>query len=164
MSKFNFNQQAMTFRDKTKLAAIDMMRASKQYFGEAFEKEQLDDQKWPEVERRKPGSHFNSGQVIHGTNKPSGKPFIVDQGPDYATRKILRGTTGQLKYKTIRADSSITNYGAVSVMTNPVPYAAYVNDGTPYQPARPFMKHTDELSNIHLKILAARTGETWRQL
>jgi phage gpG-like protein len=162
MSKLGFDKAIETFRQAKKLAAIEIMRETKLYFGEAFEKEQLGDDKWPEVARRTPGSRFNEKQVVGGTNKASGKRFVVDQGDDYATRKILAGITGRLRYKTERADSSITNYGAVSVMTNPVPYAGYINDGTPYMPARPFMKQTDQLTTIQLDILKTQTGKTWR--
>lgn len=162
MSKFGFNKAASALGAATKLAAIEMTRASKQYFGEAFDKEQLGADKWDEVARRTPGNNYNSGRIVGGLNKPSGKPFVVDQGDDYATRKILAGTTGRLKYKTVKADSSITNKGAVSVMFNPVPYAAYVNDGTPYMAARPFMKQTDQLTTIQLQILNTETGKIWK--
>lgn len=164
MSKFGFNKAASALGDATKQAAIQIMRASKKYFGEAFDKEELGGDKWDEVARRTPGSRYNKGRIASGINQPSGKPFIVDQGDDYATRKILAGTTGRLKYKTVKADSSITAKGAVSVMSNPVPYAGYVNDGTPYMPARPFMKQTDELTEIQLEILKNETGKIWKQV
>jgi phage gpG-like protein len=163
MSKFGFGKAAKGLNDQTKMAAILMMRASKKYFGEAFDKEELESEKWKEVARRTPGTPFYKDRIVTGRNKATGALFTRDQGPDWQTRKILAGETGRLKYKTIRADSSITNMGAVSVMTNPVPYARYINDGTPYMPARPFMKHTDELTVIHLDILKTQTGKIWMQ-
>lgn len=162
MSKFGFNKIASALGPATKIAAIQIMRASKKYFGEGFEQEQLGEDKWAEVARRTPGNNYNKGRTVGGVNKPSGKSFIVDQGDDYATRKILAGTTGRLRHKTERADSSITNNGAVSVMYNPVPYAGFINDGTPYMPARPFMKQTDELTVIQLNILQTETGRIWK--
>lgn len=161
MSKFGFNKVASALGPATKAAAVQIMRSTKKYFGEGFEKEQLGEDKWQEVSRRTPGSNFNKGRKVGGINKPSGKAFEVDQGDDYATRKILAGTSGRLRYKTERADSSITNNGAVSVMFNPVPYAGYINDGTPYMPARPFMKQTDDLTTIQLQILKTETGKIW---
>lgn len=163
MSKFGFGKAAKGLSDQTKMAAILMMRASKKYFGEAFEKEELETQKWGQVARRTPGNHFYENRFVTAKNKASGREFYRDQGEDWQTRKILTGETGRLKYKTIRADSSITNLGAVSVMTNPVPYARFINEGTPYMPARPFMKHTDELTVIHLDILKTQTGKIWMQ-
>lgn len=164
MSQFGFDKKAAALGAATKQAAIIIMSASKKYFGEAFDKEGLGWEKWGEVSRRTPGSNFNKGRVVGGTNKSSGKNFVVDQGDDYATRKILAGTSGKLRYKTVRADSSITNYGAVSVMINPVPYAGYVNEGTPYMPARPFMKQTDTLTAIQLEILKTETGQIWTKM
>lgn len=162
MSKFGFAKSASVLGPLTKEAAIEIMQKTKQYFGEAFENETFDGNKWDEVSRRTPGSNFNKGRIAGGINKPSGKPFEVDQGDDYATRKILHGVTGRLEYKTIKADSSITKDGAVSTMTNPVPYAGYVNDGTPYMPARPFMKQTNKLTEIQLEILKNKTGLIWK--
>jgi phage gpG-like protein len=164
VSKFKFNSAKAGLDKQTKQAAILMMRASKKYFGEAFDKEQLGNDNWKEVARRTPGNHYNSKQVVTGHNKATGAKFTVDQGSDWQTRKILTGTTKRLKYKTVRADSSITNLGRVSVMTNPVPYAGYINNGTPYMPARPFMKHTDELTVIHLDILKVQTGKIWQKV
>lgn len=163
MSKFGFAKSADEFKRLVKVAAIDIMIATKQYFGEGFDKEQLGGEKWDEVARRTPGSNFNKARVVSGINQPSGKPFIADQGDDWATRKILQGTTGRLRYKTVKANSSITNDGQTSVMFNPVPYAGYVNDGTPYMPARPFMKQTDDLTTIQLTILKNTTGKTWKR-
>jgi phage gpG-like protein len=150
-SKFGFANASAAFKQSTKQAAIEIMQASKKYFGEAFDKEQLGPDKWAEVARRTPGNLYNKRRVVHG----------VDQGDDYQTRKILRGTSGKLRYKTIKADSSITNFGAVSTMTNPTPYAAFMNDGTGKVPARPFMKQTDELTKIQLQILKDNTGKIW---
>ena len=161
-SKFGFGAAAANFKQQKKAAAIEIMKATKQYFGEAFNKEQLGDDKWPEVARRTPGTRFNKSRRAGGVNMPSGKPFVVDQGDDYATRKILQGVTGRTKYKTIKADSSITNDGTTSVMINPTPYAGYLNDGTPYMPARPFMKQTDQLTVIQLQILKTETGKIWK--
>ena len=162
MSKYGFGNVASVMGQQTKQAAILIMRASKQYFGEAFDNEQLGDEKWAEVARRKVGNPFNEGQIVGGTNKPTGKRFVVNQGDDYATRKILSGITGRLKYKTVKADSSITNMGAMSVMTNPVPYAKFSQEGTPYQPARPFMAQTPQLTEIQLLILEQETGKAWK--
>jgi len=164
MSQFRFNNAAQALGSQTKQAAIRIMRETKQYFGKAFDKEELGGDKWQEVARRTPGTSFYASQVASGINKPSGKRFVVNQGKDWRKRKINQGVTGRLKYKTIRADSSITGNGAVSTMTNPVPYAAYVNDGTPYMPARPFMKHTDELTVLHLHILEQETGLIWKKV
>ena len=146
----------------TKQAAIKIMRASKQYFNECFDNEEFDGVKWAEVARRTAGSHFYENQVVSAHNQPTGKMFTTDQGADWQTRKINQGTTGRLRYKTIRADSSITNKGAVIRMFNPVPYAQYVNDGTPYMAARPFMGHAKQLEKRHLDILFIETGKTWQ--
>lgn len=193
-SKFAFDKKATALGAATKQAAIQIMRATKQYFGDAFDKEGLGistttsmpsyngwgggagtansitqgttttSGKWKEVSRRTPGSNFNKARVVGGRNKPSGKTFVVDQGDDYATRKILAGTTGRLRYKTEKADSAITNKGAVSTMINPVPYAGYLNDGTPYMLARPFMKQTDQLTEIQLEILKQKTNQIWTKV
>lgn len=163
MSQFGFNKVAENLGAATKDAAIEIMRQTKRYFGQGFDNEGMDgEDKWQEVVRRTSGSNFNKAAVVGGINRPSGKSFEVDQGDDYATRKILAGTTGRLRYKTERADSSITSYGAVSVMYNPVPYAGYVNEGTPYMAAREFMKQTKELTNIQLTILNQKTGKIWK--
>lgn len=164
MSQFRFNNAAQELKEKTKQSAMRIMRETKQYFGQAFDKEQLGNDKWKEVARRTPGTSFYRSQMASGINKPTGKRFYVNQGKDWRTRKINSGTTGRLKYKTVKANSSITKNGAVSTMTNPVPYAAYVNDGTPYMPARPFMKHTDELTVLHLHILEQETGLIWKKV
>lgn len=164
MSKFGFGKAANVLGQQTKQAAIQMMQASKKYFGEAFDKEQLDDTKWDEVARRTQGTRFHEKRVLKVRNQPTGKYVQIDQGADWQTRKILKGTSGELRRKTVRANSSITNLGAVSVMTNPVSYAAYVNNGTPYMPSRPFMKHTDELTIIQLSILNTQTGKTWQKV
>ena len=161
MSKFGFDKAQQTFKQSIKTSAIEIMKASKKYFGEAFEKEGLGDEKWDEVQRRTAGSRWNDAQVVGGRNKPSGKNFVADQGDDYATRKILQGVTGRLEYKTIKADSSITQGGAVSVMINPLPYAEAINEGNAYMKARPFMKQTEELTEIQLEILKTETGKTW---
>jgi hypothetical protein len=162
MSKFGFNKAQTAFGKATKQAAIIMMRETKIYFGKAFDSEQLGNDKWQEVKRRTPGSKFNKRQVVTGINQPTGKRFIVDQGRDFATRKILKGTTGRLRYKTVKADSAITGNGRVSTMINPVPYASYINEGTTYMPARPFMKQTDALTTLQLKILETETGKIWQ--
>ena len=161
-SKYGFGKMAQAFNDSIKAAAIEIMQESKKYFGEAFEKEQLGDDKWDEVARRVPGTKYNKKQVVVGYNQPTGKTFVSDQGDDWQTRKILHGTTGELKRKTMKADSSITQNGAMSVMFNPVPYAQFSQDGTPYQPARPFMKQTDALTDIQLSILEKHTGKVWK--
>lgn len=162
MSKLKFNNASNQLGKQCKQAAIRIMRDTKIYFGEAFEKGQLGNDKWDEVARRTPGNKFYEKRVVTGINKPSGKTFTRDQGVNWRTRKILKGETGRLKYKTIKADSSITANGAVSTMTNPVPYAGYINDGTPYMKARPFMKQTDDLTKIQLKILNDETGLIWK--
>lgn len=161
-SKFGFGQIAAALPQEIKAAAIEIMQETKIYFGEAFEKEQLGDEKWEEVARRVPGTKYNKKQVVVGLNQPTGKTFISDQGVDWQTRKILHGVTGELKRKTIKADSSITKDGSMSVMFNPVPYAQYSQDGTPYQPARPFMAQTDELTVIQLNILEKHTGKVFK--
>jgi hypothetical protein len=161
-SKFGFGKVADALAVQIKLAAVDIMAETKRYFGEAFDKEQLGKQKWDDVARRTPGNIFYENQVVYGKNKPSGKTFRRDQGSDWRSRKILAGETGRLRYKTVKADSSITNAGATSVMFNPVPYAGYVNDGTPYMKARPFMKQTEELTTIQLNILNVVTGKIWK--
>lgn len=164
MSQFRFNNAAKALGAQTKQAAIRIMRETKQYFGKAFDKEQLGNDKWAQVARRTPGTNFYKKQIATGINKPTGKRFKVNQGKDWRTRKINKGVTGRLRHKTVKADSSITKNGAVSTMTNPVPYAEYVNDGTAYQPARPFMKHTDELTVIQLHILEQETGQIWKKV
>jgi len=164
MSQFRFNNAAQALGAQTKQAAIRIMRETKQYFGKAFDKEQLGNDKWAQVARKTPGNYFNLNRKVRVVNKPTGKTIFVDQGKDWDKRKINKGVTGRLRYKTIRADSSITGNGAVSTMTNPVPYAEYVNDGTAYQPARPFMKHTDELTTIQLHILEQETGQIWKKV
>jgi hypothetical protein len=161
MSKFKFGKVAAAMKPAIKDAAIEMMRASKRHFSDAFDLEELGGKPWREVARRTPGTPFYENRVVWGWNKASGKAFKRDQGKYWQTRRILQGTTGRLRYKTVRADSSITNWGAVSQMTNPVPYAAYINDGTKYMVARPFMKHTDELTDVHLYILKQKTAQTW---
>lgn len=159
MSKFNFDKAERVLEPQIKTAAIKIMAASKVHFGKNFDKEGIGGKKWDEVARRTEGSPFNKRQIVGGINKASGKRFVTDQGDDYATRKILRGTTGRLRYKTERADSSITMNGAVSVMTNPLPYADAMNEGNAYTPARPFMKQDDELTGIQLAILKNETGK-----
>lgn len=161
-SQFGFHTTLAAFTAAKKEAAVEIMRETKKYFGQAFDKEQLGDDKWDEVSRRTVGSKYNEKRVVGGINKPTGKGFTVDQGDDYATRKILSGVTGRLRYKTEKADSSITQDGTTSVMFNPVPYAGYINDGTPYMPERPFMKQTEELTNIQLTILEQKTGKIWK--
>lgn len=160
-TQFGFAEKIEEFKRLKKQAAIEIMRETKKHFGEAFEKEELDGKKWEEVSRRTAGSRFNESQVVGGRNKPSGKFFKVDQGDDYATRKILQGTTGRLRYKTEKADSSISQDGTTSVMFNPLPYAGYINEGTPYMVARPFMMQTDQLTDIQLTILKTITGRIW---
>jgi hypothetical protein len=161
-SKFGFDKTIEAFKAAKKEAAVEIMSKTKEYFGQAFDKEQLGDEKWEEVARRTPGTAFNKNQMVSGRNKPTGKPFVVDQGDDYATRKILQGTTGDLRRKTERANSSITMDGSVSTMINPIPYASYINDGTPYMKVRPFMKQTEELTKIQLEILKNKTGRIWK--
>ena len=164
MSKFGFGKKADEFNALKKQAAVQIMARTKQYFGDAFEKEALGDEKWTEVARRTQGNRFNEKQIIGGKNKPSGKNFIVDQGDDYATRKILSGTTGRLKYKTEKADSSISPDGTTSVMINPVPYASAMFEGSSENnvPARPNMKQTGELTGIQLTILKVVTNKIWK--
>jgi hypothetical protein len=147
-SKFGFGKVADALAVQIKLAAVDIMKDTKRYFGEAFDKEQLGKQKWPEVQRRIPGTKAYKREVA--------------KGGDGTSRNILAGETGKLRRKTVRADSSITNNGATSVMFNPVPYAGYTQDGTRYVPARPFMKQTEELTTIQLNILNTVTGKIWK--
>lgn len=161
-SKFAFDKKAEAFQAAVKVSAIEIMKATKKHFSENFEKEEFDGQKYEEVARRTAGSNFNKGRIVGGRNKPTGKGFIVDQGDDYATRKILAGTSGRLRYKTERADSSISMNGQTSVMFNPVPYAQYINDGTAYMKARPFMKQDEQLTKIQLTILSTITGKIWQ--
>lgn len=147
-SKYGFGKVAAALPAQIKAAAIEIMRESKRYFGEAFDKEQLGKEKWKEVQRR-----------IQGTDLYK---YQRKQGSDWRTRPILKGVTGELRRKTVKADSSITNNGATSVMFNPVPYAIYHNEGTPRMVARPFMKQTDELTKIQLNILNITTGKIWK--
>lgn len=163
MSKFKFTQVHQKLDTATKQAAIEMMRASKKYFGEGFDNEgMLGEEKWAMVARRIDGHRFNKAQRVWAYNFPTGKYVKIDQGADWRTRKILKGTTGRLRYKTVRANSSITNKGRTAVMRNPVPYARYHNEGTAYMPQRMFMSHTPELTKIHLQILLDKTGNVWQ--
>jgi hypothetical protein len=162
MSKFGFGKIADSFNASRKEAAIAIAERSKQYFGDAFDKEALGGEKWTEVARRTEGNKYNQNQVVSGRNKPSGKIFVTDQGDDYQTRKILSGTTGKLKYKTVRANTAITMNGQVTTITNPLPYASANFEGNAYQPARPNMKQTPELTNIQLTILKIITGKIWK--
>jgi len=164
MSKFQFNSAVQALQLQTKQAAIKIMRETKSYWDRAFDREQLGNDKWAQVSRRTPGTNFYRKQIATGINKPTGKRFKVNQGKDWRTRKINQGVTGRLRHKTVKANSSISGNGAKSTMTNPVPYAEYVNDGTAYQPARPFMKHTDDLTKIHLAILEQETGYIWKKV
>lgn len=161
MSKFGFDKIAKDFDRVRKNAAISIAERSKQYFADAFDKEALGGEKWEEVVRRIEGSHFNKRQVVGGINKASGKKFVTDQGDDYATRKILSGTTGRLRYKTEKADTAITMNGQVTTITNPLPYASANFEGNAYQPARPNMKQTEELTQLQLTILKNETGKLW---
>lgn len=162
MSKFGFDKMANEFNASRKLAAIAIADRTKQYFADAFDKEGLGGEKWDEVARRTPGSPFNNRQVVGGTNKPTGKRFVTDQGDDFATRKILSGTTGKLRYKTLKADTSITMNGQVTTITNPLEYASANFEGNAYQPARPNMKQTEELTQIQLTILKTLTDRIWK--
>lgn len=164
MSKFGFGRAAQQMKQAIKESAIEIMRTSKLHFAENFDSESFNGTKWQEVSRRIPGTIFYEKQVATAHNKATGARFTVDQGADWQTRKILDGTTGRLRYKTFRADSSITNYGAVSTMTNPVPYAGWINDGTPYMPARPFMKQDQALTDKQLLILKTKTGQIWTKM
>jgi hypothetical protein len=161
-NKFNFKKVQSKLNEQTKRASILMMRESKLYFKECFEKEEFDGVKWKEVARRTAGTRYYKKQIVKGINEPSGKIFTTDQGSDWRTRKINLGTTKRMRYKTIKADSAITNKGMVATMINPVPYARYMNDGTPYVVARPFMGHAKELEKRHLTILFNETNKVWQ--
>lgn len=161
-NKFNFKKVQSRLNEQTKRASILMMRESKLYFKECFEKEEFDGVKWKNVARRTAGNRFYQKQIVKGINHASGKIFTVDQGSDWRTRKINQGVTKRLRYKTIKANSAITNKGMVATMINPIPYAQYVNDGTPYMVARPFMGHAKELEVRHLKILFNETNKIWQ--
>jgi len=162
MSNFGFDKMANRFAASRVAAAQSIALRSKQYFSDAFDKEGLGGKNWEEVERRKEGSHFNAAQVVTGRNKASGRLFTVDQGDDYATRKILTGTTGKLREKTKNADTVISPDGRLTVITNPLPYASANFEGNAYQPARPNMKQTNELTGIQLTILKLITGKVWK--
>lgn len=161
-NKFNFKKVQSKLNEQTKRASILMMRESKLYFKECFEKEEFDGVKWKNVCRRIVGNRFWKEQTVKGINKASGKIFTVNQGEGWRDRNILDGANGRLKYKTIKANSSITNKGMVATMINPIPYAQYVNNGTQYMVARPFMGHAKELEVRHLKILFNETNKVWQ--
>lgn len=141
------------------VAMQEIALQTREEFDKGFDQEGMTNEpKWDEVARRTSGSPFYEKQVAFGINNASGKPFMVDQGADWRDRNILTGTSRQLRSN--NKIKVVTSRKAV--IENKTPYAEYINEGTPYMNARPFIMQTPYLTQMQLAILLKETGRVWQ--
>lgn len=158
-SKFNFGAIKRAMKQQCFVAMQEIALQTREEFDKGFENEGMrGEPKWKEVARRTAGTPFYKKQVAFATNRATGNVFMVDQGADWRDRNILTGTSRQLRSN--NRIKSVTSRRAV--IENKTPYAEYINEGTPYMDARPFIMQTDYLTQMQLAILLKETGRAWQ--
>lgn len=154
MSKFNF-QRILDGSDAVKnRAAKAMINAAQQYSLRAFKTSSYGGVPWKEVQRR-----------IVGTPEymyPKGKGLSRRSSPILVRTGRLRRAVSNLSSRAVITSSKYDFKVKMAIDLGTVPYAKYINSGTPNMVKRQFMGNTPELRRIIKVALKKELNRLWR--
>lgn len=143
--KFDFELIKRNLEKTKRELPVVLAKQAENYFTDSFKKGALGENKWPEVERRKPGTSAYKYPKTKGLSRRT-SPILVRRG-------ILRG----------RVSNSIrnANWNQIKLLVD-LPYAMYNQEGTDTIPARPFMKQTNELGTMQKTMITKTMNRIWK--
>jgi len=153
MEKFNFEQVREQLQQTKRELIVILSNQAQNYFLSSFRKQGFGGEAWEEVQRREPGTK--------SYKYPKGK------GLQRRTSPILTGAGWKVRGGTLRrAVSNMARTAQVSQssfkMIVDVPYAGYLNEGTPKMPQRQFVGQTAELTQMQEKKIIQIVDRIWK--
>jgi len=161
MEKFNFEQVREQLQQTKRELIILLSNQAQNYFLSSFRKQGFDGEAWEEVQRRDSGINPKTGKGYSAYLYPKGK------GLQRRTSPILTGAGWKVRGGTLRrAVSNMAKtahvYQSSFKMIVDVPYAGYLNEGTPKMPQRQFVGQTAELTQMQEKKIIQIVDRIWK--
>lgn len=157
MKKFNLNEVKTRLERTKRELPVALAKQAEGYFVGSFKKGALAEEKWEEVQRRIPGTNAYKYPKRTGLSRRT-SPILV--------------RTGNLRRKTSNSIRD-ARWGMVRLVVD-LPYAQIHNEGgeitrrtkngtyTINIPARPYMKHTEDLGRKQKTLINTKMTEIWK--
>lgn len=145
MRKFNLREVKTRLERTKRELPVALAKQAEGYFVDSFKKGALSDKKWEEVQRRIPGTRAYKYPKRTGLSRRT-SPILV--------------RTGNLRHKTSNSIRD-ARWGMVRLVVD-LPYAQVHNEGDGPIPARPYMKHTDDLGRKQKTLIDTKMTEIWK--
>jgi hypothetical protein len=153
-NKFHFDRVIRNVEQLKRQLPIVLENQARNYFLDSFKNQGYDGKKWPEVQRRIPGTRAYK----YPKNKDKSR----------RTRPILKGRTGALR-RTVAAPARIRTFNRIRFVYDPPTqrnssqsYAEFIQNGTPKMPARPFSGQTKQLTRMQKRTINTYIDRIWR--
>lgn len=145
---FKLHEVEMKMVQTKRTLPVLLAKQAEKHFTESFSKGGLDEHKWEESKRR-----------IDGEKAYMNKPRGISM-QRWHSNPTLVGVTGMLRRK---VSNSIRNstWNNIRLVVD-LPYASVHNDGEGKQPERPFMKPTQTLKDMQLKLIKIEIDKIWK--
>lgn len=154
MSKFNFQQVKDNIEQVKRELPVLLANDAQKYFLAAFKDEGWNGVKWVQAQRRIEGTDSWKYPKTKGLSRRT-KPILIDTG-------ILRREVSLIAGRAEISYSKFNFNVKLSIDDTTVPYAEYLNDGTPKMPQRKFMGDSPALRKILKNRIERYMENVWR--
>lgn len=153
-NRWNFNDVKRKLAESKRNVPIILSKQTENHFTQSFTKGALDENKWPEVQRRTPGTKAYKYKA-KGISLSSWRRNPILVGTGNLRRKVSR-SIHEVGWKRIR-------------LVVDLPYAKIHNEGgmagrnhASKIPARPYMKQTRTLTTMQNKTIETEVNKIWK--
>lgn len=140
---FNFDKILKEFPELKRKLLVGLGKQAQNYFFKSFKDQGFDGQDWDNVKRRIEGEKAYEYPKTKGLQRRT-SPILIGAG----LKK--RGVTLAKAVSTMSQTASFVGSTQLRMKVN-VPYAGYLNEGTPNMPARTFVRQTQKLTTMQQK-------------
>lgn len=151
--KFNFDQIQKKLSQTKRELLVLLTNQAQNYFVESFRKQGWNGEPWEEVQRRKPGTKSYAYPKTRGLQRRT-SPILIGAGYK------VRGGTLRRTISTMTRTRVISENSARMVVD--LPYAVYLNEGTPNMPKRQFVGQTPELTQMQTNKVNEVMARIWQ--
>lgn len=153
MDRFNFGEIKQKVEQSKREVMIELSNQAQNYFLSSWKKQGFNGQAWKEVQRRTPGTKVYKYPKSKGLQRRT-SPILIGAGFKTRGGELRRAVSNMAR------TAQIGN-GTIKMIVD-IPYAGYLNEGTPNMPKRQFVGQTDELTQMQEKKLTEIIDRIWQ--
>lgn len=151
--KFHLSEISAKVKQADREILVMISNQAQNYFLSSFKKQGFDGKEWKEVQRRTAGTKAYKYPKTKGLQRRT-SPILVGAG-----YKVRGGTLR--RSVSVMARTAQIGRGTLRMIVD-VPYAKYLNNGTPKMAKRQFIGQTRELTAMQNKTITQIVDKIWQ--